>query len=500
MDFLSAYAHGFARVAACTVPVAVGDPATNAATVLEQARECHDEGVAVAVFPELCLTGYAIDDLVLQDALLDAVHGALDGLVRASVDLFPVLVVGAPLRQGHRLLNCAVVVHRGEVLGVTPKSALPTYREFYERRHYAPGDDRRGTTIEVAGREVPCGPDLLFVCDDVPGLVLHAEVCEDMWVPVPPSAEAALAGASVLVNLSGSPITVARADDRRLLVRSRLDALPGGVRLRRRRPGGVHHRPVLGRPDDGLRVRGPAGGDRALPGRPAPHGGRRRPRPDPPAAAAPGHARRQPTHPRGAYDALPPRRLHPRAARRRRRPASSGRALPVRARRRRPARPGLLRGLLHPGQRSRAAAQRDRRPRRRHRSLGRPRLHPRADRRRAGDGPARPPPQRRPRHHDARLRDRRGDQGPRRAPQPRPRGALRGDRHPAGLRADAARPRPPVLRRRARLRRDLRERPGRACAPTTSSGWPTTAAASCSAPATCPSWPWAGARTAWATR
>ena len=118
-----AYAHGFARVAACTVPVAIADPATNAATVLAEARACHDEGVAVAVFPELCLTGYAIDDLLLQDALLDAVAGRRSRtLVEASAGPAPVLVVGAPLRKGNRLYNCAVVIHRGEVLGVAPKS------------------------------------------------------------------------------------------------------------------------------------------------------------------------------------------------------------------------------------------------------------------------------------------------------------------------------------------------------------------------------------------
>ena len=113
-----------------------------------------------------------------------------------------------------------MVVHRGRVLGVAPKSYLPTYREFYERRWFAPGDDRRGATVRLLVEEVPLGPDLLFAATDVPGLVLHVEVCEDMWVPVPPSAEAALAGATVLANLSGSPITVARAEDRRLLVRS----------------------------------------------------------------------------------------------------------------------------------------------------------------------------------------------------------------------------------------------------------------------------------------
>ena len=220
MDFFNAYDQGFARVAACTAPVAVADPATNVRTVLEQARASHEDGVAVAVFPELCLSGYAIDDLLLQDTLLDAVRDAVATLVEGSRDLLPILLVGAPLEVGNRVLNCALVVHRGRILGIAPKSYLPTYREFYERRHFAPGDDRRGESITLAGQRVPFGPDLLFDVTDLPGLVLHVEVCEDMWVPVPPSAEAALAGATVLANLSGSPITIARADDRRLLVRS----------------------------------------------------------------------------------------------------------------------------------------------------------------------------------------------------------------------------------------------------------------------------------------
>ncbi len=220
MDFYSAYAHGFARVAACTLPVAIADPAENARAVLAQAQECHDNAVAVAVFPELCLTGYAIDDLLLQDTLLEATRRAIDDVVVGSADLLPVLVVGAPLVHGTRVLNCAVVIHHGRILGVSAKSYLPTYREFYERRHFAPGDDRRGATIELGGAEVPFGPDLIFAATDQPDLKLHVEICEDMWVPVPPSAEASLAGATVLANLSGSPITVARAEDRRLLVRS----------------------------------------------------------------------------------------------------------------------------------------------------------------------------------------------------------------------------------------------------------------------------------------
>jgi len=220
LPFESAYRHGFARVAACTVPVAIADPAANADAILESARECDADAVAVAVFPELGLTGYAIDDLVLQDAVLDAVVAAVERLVEASVDLFPVLVVGAPLRHRNRLYNCAVVIHRGELLGVAPKSYLPTYREFYERRWYAPGDDQRGEDIRVGALEAPFGPDLLFESLDVPGLVLHAEVCEDIWVPIPPSSEAALAGATVLLNLSGSPITIARAEDRKDLCQS----------------------------------------------------------------------------------------------------------------------------------------------------------------------------------------------------------------------------------------------------------------------------------------
>jgi NAD+ synthase (glutamine-hydrolysing) len=219
MDFHCLYDHGFARVAACTGRIAIADPPANAEAILGQARACAQEGVAVAVFPELNLTGYSIEDLLLQDAVLDAVEAALATVVAGSQDLLPVLVFGAPLRHRDRVFNCAVAVHRGRVLGVAPKSYLPTYREFYERRQIAAGDDQRGA-IRIGGEDVPFGPDLLFAADDVPGLVLHAEICEDMWVPVPPSAEAALAGATVLLNLSGSPITVGRAEDRKLLARS----------------------------------------------------------------------------------------------------------------------------------------------------------------------------------------------------------------------------------------------------------------------------------------
>jgi NAD+ synthase (glutamine-hydrolysing) len=220
VNFRSIYAHGFARVAACTGRTTIADPPANAAAILAQARECSADGVALAVFPELGLTGYSIEDLLLQDPVLDGVEDALGTLVAGSADLLTAIVVGAPLRHRGRVYNCAVVVHRGRVLGVAPKSYLPNYREFYEARQLTAGDDVRGQTIALNDVEVPFGTDLLFAAEDLPGFVLHVEVCEDMWVPVPPSAEAALAGATVLANLSGSPITVGRAEDRRLLCRS----------------------------------------------------------------------------------------------------------------------------------------------------------------------------------------------------------------------------------------------------------------------------------------
>ena len=219
MGFYSVYRQGFVRVAACTHHTSLADPASNAESVLGLARACHDDNVALAVFPELTLSGYSIEDILLQDALLDAVEDALLDIVVASADLLPVLVVGAPLRYRHRIYNTAVVIHRGRVLGVAPKSYLPTYREFYERRQVAAGDDVRGW-LRIGAADVPFGADLLFAAADTPGFVLHVEVCEDMFVPVPPSAEAALAGATVLANLSGSPITIGRAEDRCLLARS----------------------------------------------------------------------------------------------------------------------------------------------------------------------------------------------------------------------------------------------------------------------------------------
>ena len=220
MRFESLYRHGFARIAACTIRTALADPAANAAAILDVARECDARGTAVAAFPELALSGYSIEDLLLQDAVLDAVEAAAEGLLDASRALRPVLVVGAPLRHAGRVYNTALVIHRGRLLGVVPKTYLPTYREFYEKRQIAPGDGAPDGDIRFAGQSAPFAAALLFAAEDVPGLILHTEICEDFWVPIPPSGPAALAGATVLLNISGSPITIGKAETRRMLCQS----------------------------------------------------------------------------------------------------------------------------------------------------------------------------------------------------------------------------------------------------------------------------------------
>ncbi len=215
--FGSIYRHGFARVAACTLPVSLADPRSNAEATAALAARCGAEGAVLAVFPELGISGYTIDDLRQQDALLDAVEAALALLRERSSALLPLLLVGAPLRHGGTLFNCAVAIHRGRILGAVPKSYLPNYREFYEARQFASGVGCVGESAALAGERVPFGTDLLFEAADVPGLVVHAEICEDLWVPAPPSSGAALAGATVIANLSASNITVGKAETRRLL-------------------------------------------------------------------------------------------------------------------------------------------------------------------------------------------------------------------------------------------------------------------------------------------
>ena len=218
--FDSLYTHGFARVAVCIPHVRVADPAFNAERTLELAQRASAKGAAVALFPELGLSSYSSEDLFHQDALLIASRQALRQLVDASADLLPVLLVGLPLRVDDRLFNCAAVVHRGRVLGLVPKSYLPNYREYYEKRHFAPDAARLRDEVELDGRAVPFGADLLFEASDLSGLSLSVEICEDLWAPLSPSTVAAVAGATVLCNLSASNVTVDKARYRRLLCQS----------------------------------------------------------------------------------------------------------------------------------------------------------------------------------------------------------------------------------------------------------------------------------------
>ena len=215
--FTSLYSHEFLRVGTCVPRARVADPEFAVEETLRLAAQGDADGVAVMLFPELGLSSYAIDDLLFQDALLDAVEAAIQRLVEASKALRPVLVVGAPLRHEGRLYNTGVVIHRGTVLGVVPKAYLPNYREFYEHRHFTPGIGVVGAGIEVAGHRVPFGLDLLFRSRGSVPFTFHVEICEDIWVPLPPSTRAAMAGAEVLLNLSASNITIGKADTRRLL-------------------------------------------------------------------------------------------------------------------------------------------------------------------------------------------------------------------------------------------------------------------------------------------
>jgi len=218
--FFSPYSHQFVRIAACVPPVAVAEPARNAEQALLLVQAGDKAGVGLMVFPELCLSAYAIDDLLFQDAVLDAVAAQADRLVAASKKLAPVFVIGAPLRRKGQLYNCALVIHRGRLLGVVPKIFLPNYREFYERRHFTSGEGIRGGTIVVAGYEAPFGADLIFTAGGPAGFTFHVEICEDLWVPQPPSALGAAAGAEVLLNLSASNIVIGKAQMRRLLCAS----------------------------------------------------------------------------------------------------------------------------------------------------------------------------------------------------------------------------------------------------------------------------------------
>ena len=212
--------HGFVRVGTSTPVGRPADVSFNRDSIITEAKRADAESVDLLVYPELCVSAYAIDDLLAQITLLDAVESALEDIRVASTNLSSVLLVGAPLRHRGKLYNCAVAIARGRILGVVPKSFLPNYREYYEKRWFAHGRNVVGQTMVLGGEDVPFGVDLIFEASDLPGLTFHMEICEDYWAAIPPSSEAALAGAVILANLSASNITIGKSDDRHLLSRS----------------------------------------------------------------------------------------------------------------------------------------------------------------------------------------------------------------------------------------------------------------------------------------
>jgi len=211
--------HGFTRLAACCPVLHLADPAANAERTINLLKQAEARGISVAVFPELGLTGYTCHELFFQKALLDGALDALATVVEASAHAFGGLaIVGLPVLVGDRLFNCAAVIARGRLLGLVPKTFLPNYKEFYEARFFASALQAVSNTVTIAGSEVPFGTDLLFTAND--GMVVGIEICEDLWVPLPPSTRQALAGANVLVNLTASNETIGKAGYRRQLVLS----------------------------------------------------------------------------------------------------------------------------------------------------------------------------------------------------------------------------------------------------------------------------------------
>lgn len=217
-NFFNLYSHNFVRVAVAIPEVKVADPAFNAAQSIALIEEASRAGAALVALPELGLSAYSCEDLFHQQALLDAVQAALGKVLEDTADLRIVAVVGAPVQVDGLLYNCAAVMCDGRILGVVPKTFLPNYREFYELRQFTPGDACGRNEIDLCGQRVPFGARLLFRAEAQPLLTFAVEICEDLWTPIPPSSYAALAGASVVVNLSASNVTVGKDEWRRQLV------------------------------------------------------------------------------------------------------------------------------------------------------------------------------------------------------------------------------------------------------------------------------------------
>ena len=219
-DFFSPYTHGLVRIGVAVPHVRVGDVAFNTERTVGLMQRAAAAGVALLTFPELGLSAYSNEDLFHQDALLQAVLEGLSEVVQASRGLSTVFLVGAPLRAEQKLFNCAVAVYDGAILGVVPKTYIPNYREFYEKRQFSSASEAQRSEIELLGRTVPFGADLLFEAQGLEHFAFGVEICEDLWAPIPPTTYAALGGATVLANLSASNITIGKADYRDSLASS----------------------------------------------------------------------------------------------------------------------------------------------------------------------------------------------------------------------------------------------------------------------------------------
>jgi NAD+ synthase (glutamine-hydrolysing) len=218
-EFFNLYNHGFVRVAVGVPEARVADPSFNAARTVELMERAARERAVLVLFPELGLSAYSCEDLFHQQALLAASREALRSILAASESIDLAAVVGMPLQVDHMLFNCAIAVLRGKILGVVPKTFLPNYREFYEYRQFAPAAAARSKTIDLLGQtDIPFGERLLFQSHELPNFTFFIEICEDLWVPIPPSSSAALAGATVILNLSASNITLGKDEYRHQLV------------------------------------------------------------------------------------------------------------------------------------------------------------------------------------------------------------------------------------------------------------------------------------------
>lgn len=209
--------YGFLRAAAASPGLRVADVAYNTREIIKSMREYAARNAQLLCLPEFCLTGYTCSDLFLQETLIRGAEQGLAEILTASRGLNLVTVVGLPVRRSGKLYNCAAVVCNGKLLGLVPKTHLPNYSEFYEKRHFLPGP-AQASPMELAGQQTLFGTNLLFACRQMPEFVLGVEICEDLWAPIPPSCTHALAGATVIANLSASDETVGKAAYRRDLV------------------------------------------------------------------------------------------------------------------------------------------------------------------------------------------------------------------------------------------------------------------------------------------